>query len=363
MAEPLIASVICLAGMTHRMTTRHRLIRAAFDGLRFSGVSRMLAPHLRGRGVILMFHHVRPWHDADFAPNRGLEITPAFLDAVLGHLATLGYDLVSTDDVPRRLSSTAEGRPFAALTFDDGYRDFVDHALPILQRHRAPFTLYVTTGFADRTATLWWLDLEHAVAALDRLDLGGVEIPAATPRQKSRAFGLLYRRLRSLPEPAMRMEIARLAAKAGVDSRASVGTLCLDWSGIRSVAENPLATIGVHTITHPMLAKHDLEIVHRELAEARVRIEAETGRPALHLAYPVGDVSSAGPREFGLARRLRFATAVTTRPGVLAADHADRLTELPRLSVNGHHQRLADFDVLLSGAPFALLGAAGRRIA
>jgi peptidoglycan/xylan/chitin deacetylase (PgdA/CDA1 family) len=50
------------------------------------------------------------------------------------------------------------------LTFDDGYRDNAAFAYPVLKRHAAPFTVYVTTGFADATAPLWWLDLEEAIA-------------------------------------------------------------------------------------------------------------------------------------------------------------------------------------------------------
>ena len=83
-------------------------------------------------------------------------------------------------------------------------------------------------------------------------------------------------------------------------------------------------------------------------------IEAALGRLPRHLAYPVGDESSAGPREFELARATGFETAVTTRPGVLFAAHRQHLTALPRITVNGEFQRLRYLDVLLSGAATAL---------
>jgi len=72
-------------------------------------------------------------------------------------------------------------------------------------------------------------------------------------------------------------------------------------------------------------------------------------------------VTSAGPREFALARELGFASAVTTRPGVIFPEHRDHLHALPRLSVNGRYQTLDAFDILLSGAPFALMNG-GRRV-
>lgn len=89
------------------------------------------------------------------------------------------------------------------------------------------------------------------------------------------------------------------------------------------------------------------------MLSSRTRIEARLARPVRHFAYPVGDPTSAGPREFALARQLGFETAVTTRPGLVYAEHRDHLTALPRVSLNGHFQALRYLDVLLSGAPFA----------
>jgi peptidoglycan/xylan/chitin deacetylase (PgdA/CDA1 family) len=110
-----------------------------------------------------------------------------------------------------------------------------------------------------------------------------------------------------------------------------------------------------------MLAKHDEAFVRRELSESRARIEQAIGRPAHHLAYPVGDPTSAGPREFAIARELGFVSAVTTRPGMIFPEHAVHPTALPRLSVNGNYQSLDMLDILLSGAPFALWNR-GRRV-
>ena len=69
------------------------------------------------------------------------------------------------------------------------------------------------------------------------------------------------------------------------------------------------------------------------------------GRPARHIAYPVGDPSSAAAREFALATEAGYALAVTTRPGMLFAEHAAHLTALPRVSLNGLWQDLGYLDL------------------
>ena len=343
---------------------KQQVIGAGFAVFRATRLHRPLAPWTRGLGAILMLHHVRPWGGDDFAPNRLLEIEPGFLDAALTRIKALGYDLVTMDAAVSRIGRPGT-RPFVALTFDDGYVDTATHALPILEAHAAPFTLYVTTGFAERTARLWWRELEDAIRALDVVEIavdgGRLSLAARTAAEKTAAFRTLYWMLRAGPEARLLEVIATLAARAGIDAASIPARLCLDWDGIARLAQHPLCTIGAHTLTHPMLAKHDEGLVRRELTESRRRIEMHTGLPVRHLAYPVGDPTSAGPREHAIAADLGFTSAVTTRPGMIFPAHRTHMTALPRLSVNGNWQSLDALEVLLSGVPFALWNK-GRRL-
>jgi len=110
------------------MLNKHRLIAAGFSMFEATKLHRLVEPWTRGQGAILMFHHVRPWIERAYAPNRLLEITPDFLDAVLTRVRVVGFDIVSLDEALLRLGD-CHARPFAALTFDDGYKDFALHAL------------------------------------------------------------------------------------------------------------------------------------------------------------------------------------------------------------------------------------------
>ncbi|MFT4098105.1 MAG: polysaccharide deacetylase family protein [Rhodoblastus sp.] len=336
--------------------------RDAIDlGLRMfgaTGLHRLAARYTQGRGAILMFHRVRAAPQAGFAPNAGLEITPEFLDQLLTRLKAQGYALVSMDEAVARIRAGGEERPFVALTFDDGYRDTADVALPILEKHEAPFTVFATTGFAERTARMWWVEMEEAIAALPAVRIEAVgrlfDLPAATPEQKQAAFEALYWPLRAGPEDELLRVAGALADEAGVERIDLVDELCLNWCGLRKLARHPLVTIGAHTLTHPMLAKHPDAVARREIFESKTIIERETGVQVKHFAYPVGDPGSAALREFVLARQAGFESAVTTRPGMIFPEHSGHLTALPRLSVNGNHQSLATLDILLSGAPFML---------
>lgn len=348
------------------MGLKDRIIGAGFAAFRLTGLHRLAGVATRGRGAVLMLHNVRPWRPPSpgFTPNRLLEITPEFLDDVLGLARRMGFDFVTMDEASTRLAD-GDAPPFLALTFDDGYRDTATFALPVLERHRAPFTVYVATGFADRGAGMWWLELEAALRAADHIAIDdeglSLALPAATPRQKSDAFERIYWALRGGSEAGLLRVVGSLAERHGVDRAAIVETLCMDWPEIAALAGHPLATIGAHSVSHKMLAKWPIEIAREEMGASKRRIEQMLGRPVRHFAYPVGDPTSAARREFDLARELGFASAVTTRPGMLFAAHRDHLTALPRVSLNGNWQDIGYCEVLLSGAPFALWNR-GRRL-
>ncbi|MCB4800663.1 peptidoglycan/xylan/chitin deacetylase (PgdA/CDA1 family) [Methylobacterium brachiatum] len=344
---------------------KHRVFASGFRAIQALGADRWLAPAARGLGVILTFHHVSPDPVPAFAPNRLLSITPDFLDRTLRELDARGFEVIGLDAVPERLAAPDYGPPFAVLSFDDGYRDNVEHARPVLARHSVPWTLFVTSGYADQSGRLWWIELERAIARLDRVRIAigarSLDLPARSPQEKALAFEALYRDLRRGTEADLLDRIADLCRQAGLAPGAVASELCLSWAELRDLARDPAVTIGAHTVSHPMLAKHDAATAAREIVEGRARIAAELGREIRHLSYPVGDPSSAGPREFALAQAQGFATAVTTRPGHLFAEHAGHLHALPRVSINGCHQSRAALAGLLSGVPF-LAWNRGRRL-
>ncbi len=347
------------------MSLRHKAFSAAFKAIALSGADRWGRGLAQGRGAILMLHHVRPARAGGFQPNRLLEITPGFLDRALTLIRAEGYDIVPLDEALARLANPAPGRFFVALTFDDGYRDNLNHAWPVLAKHQAPWTLYVTPGFAEGTARLWWLELEEAIRALPQVtvDLPGGRFSAlaGSDAEKQKAFDQLYWLLRQGPEEILLSAISDLARQANVDPAALVERECLPLETLRALAGAPGVTIGAHTLSHPMLAKHPEEVARREIVESKTWLEEKLGLVVRHFAYPVGDPTSAGPREFALAKEAGFASAVTTRPGHLFAEHAGHPHALPRVSLNGLHQSEEALRALLSGLPF-LLWNRGRKL-
>lgn len=338
---------------------RKTLIRAGLEALYFSGAHIWLRPIFAGAGAIFTLHHVRPRREADFQPNFHLEVTPDFLREMLAHLRAHDIDIVTLDELHRRLLEQNFSRRFACFTFDDGYRDNRDFALPVMREFDAPFTIFVTADFAAGNGLLWWLALEKIVANADMIEapIAGTatRLDAHDATAKCIAFQRLHDWLRGLPgEHEIQREMSALCARHGVDARAICRELCLSWDELRALADEPLVTIGAHSASHCNLAKQSEEDALREMAESRARIEAALQRPVQHMAYPYGDRAAAGPREFMLAARAGFNCAVTTRPGMIFPENAEHLTALPRVSLNGHYQDTRVLPVLTSGAATAM---------
>ena len=216
---------------------------------------------------------------------------------MLTHLRARDIDIITMDEVHRRLNERNFSRRFACFTLDDGYRDNRDYALPVMREFDAPFTVYVASDFAEGTGRLWWVALERVIAG--------------PPRSRSRIDGRRPASMHDTGRQAGRFRpAARLAARAagrarrgarnhravrrhGVDETAICRELCMSWDELKPFAADPLVTIGAHTITHCNLARQTEETATTR-SPSRARIESALQRPDQHLAYPYGDRSPPG---------------------------------------------------------------------
>ena len=331
------------------------IFRAGLETLYFSGAHLMMRPFVGGVGMLLTLHHVRPPRPGDFQPNRLLEVTPDFFESVARSLRRSGLDLVSLDEMHRRMAAGDFSSRFVCVTFDDGYRDTLQFAYPILKTYDIPFAVYVATSFPDRLGELWWLALEAVIARNDRvgLTMNGEDrwFDCPTVEDKHALFDMVYWWLRRrTTEDELRAFVRNLSAVYHVDIAPFCDELCMTWDEIGKLAADPLVTIGAHTVNHFILKKVSDDTVRSEMDLSRSVIEAALGKRPQHFAYPVGDPTSAGPREFRIAAELGFKTAVTTRPGVLFPEHREHLMALPRISLNGEYQQKRFVSVLMSGA-------------
>lgn len=345
------------------MAAKPALARSTLLALYASGAHRLVPQSMSGVGTIFMLHRVREADGATFAPNRILEVTPQFLEATLHHVRERGLITLSLDEAVERLAARDFSQRFVVFTLDDGYKDNLTVAAPIFERYRVPFTVYLATSLPDGTAELWWVALERVIAMASHVRVcfpqGEEFFRTASPADKNAAWTNIYWRLRALGEDALRAEVRRLATEHGIEMSAITREVAMSWQDVRNLAARPYASIEAHTASHFALAQISEERARADIAHGLTRHEAMLGARPTHFSYPYGDPSSAGERDFHMAREFGFRSATTTRKGLIHRAHADTPMRLPRLSLNGDYQDVRVLDVLMSGLPFALAKSVG----
>ena len=330
-------------------------IRAGLEAVALSGAGRFV-PSAAGRGVIFTLHHVRPARGLDFEPNSDLSVTPEFLDEAIAAARQCGLHPVHLDDLPELLADPSDRRKFMCFTLDDGYRDSETCAAPVFRKYGIPYTIFITPGFVDRTRTIWWETAEaltRAVASFKFDFGGGVEtVECASRGEKFLAFERLAHFVDSVDEDEAVARIDQVARYAGIDPLAIVDREIMTAAELGDLVADPLARLGVHTVTHPNLSRVSDHRLHQELEQSAARVADYGGRTPKSFSYPYGNRHAVGLRETRAAIDTGFALAVTTQPGVLNSGSLARPAELPRVSLNGKYQKSRYVTALASGLPF-----------
>ncbi|WP_208994848.1 polysaccharide deacetylase family protein [Roseibium hamelinense] len=319
-------------------------------------MSRAIAPLTQGCGAIFMMHHVCPPRTEAFQPNRHLEITPEFLRQTVQQIRSSGYEILPIGEAVDLLKAGYARKRYAVLTLDDGYRDNIEHALPILQDLDAPFTVYVASGLIDETAELWWIALEEIIRenAEIRLTDDGNPLPARTVQEKKQCYAQVCRLLTlKVSEMEQRQIVRDLAKRYRYDLPGLSSRFMMSWDDVRALGRQRLATIGAHTQNHYALARLETKDAREDIVTGSDRLEQQTGVKPRHFAYPYGKAYAVSERDAALAGEAGFLSAVTTRPGVLQSAHARQPLMLPRVSLNGCFQERAVVAQYLTGVPFA----------
>jgi peptidoglycan/xylan/chitin deacetylase (PgdA/CDA1 family) len=340
----------------HTMS-RTALLQTGFDTIYYSGAAKLLAARWGGMGVIFCLHHVKPGggKQSGFAPNSNLEITPEFLADIIAFVQAKGYELLSLSDTVERIRQGQCRNRFAVFTLDDGYKDNLVHAMPVFKAAACPFTVYVAPRIAEGTCELWWRGLEAIIAKADymKCKVGEFSFDAATASEAAKitAWRSLAPKLQALPEYEQRQTLRTLADRYDIDVDAQCRNVAMTWDEIRTMAAEPLATIGAHTLNHYNLLKLPEADARREIVESGARVADEIGKPVQHFAYPYGNKDAAGPREFKLCAEAGYTSSVVTRLGTVTEDYANHLQALPRIMVSGRFQNLRSIETLMSGVP------------
>lgn len=295
--------------------------------------------HEPPRLTIVRHHRV---YSASERPLYRLGVTGSVFEAQVVTCVRAGLTPITVREGLDWLASASHGHR-VAFSFDDGYRDNLERALPALQRHGARATLFLTTELMESQRAPWWDELAfvltEAVSKTCRVQWGGTDVDL-------QLTGELGRR-RALTRLLPMMRVSPAAQRAQLDDLRE--SLAVHREAPCELAPLPLAKrwaeagmeLGAHTLTHPFLTTVSEEEQRSQISGSAARIHAVTGAEVVGLAYPNGDHDEVTVRA-AQSSALRY--AVTTRAGdVRAGDPPFTLARrgLPEGAVLGPGRRFS----------------------
>jgi peptidoglycan/xylan/chitin deacetylase (PgdA/CDA1 family) len=283
-------------------------------------------PGARSRLSILLYHRVLEHPDAlnDWDPT-----APDF-DGQMRALSRFFTPLPLSEGIERLRNGTLPTNA-ACVTFDDGYRDNVDVALPILRRHGVTATFFIATGYLN--GGRMWNDTvvesirASAVPELDLKTLGIGVVSLSTPELRRKAVREILAALKHLPSEERGTKVAEIEALSG---NLLPRDLMMRDEDVRTLRISGME-IGAHTATHPILTRLSSADARREINESRACLAGILNEPVSLFAYPNGKPGQDYTVEHvRMVRDAGFAAAVSTAWGV-ASRNSD-LFQLPRFT-------------------------------
>ena len=264
---------------------------------------------------VLTFHRVNDDGDP-FLPA----LPTAVFEARVAHIARY-YRPATVEDLIERARRGDLPRNAVALTFDDGYRDNLTHAAPILARHRVPATIFLSTGLIGTGAQPWFDRLALAIKTSPRSSLTlppAESLPLGSVGDRLRALDAALRALKRRPDTERRdllEEIVRTLDAPAVEPKSGM----LSWDDVHALRGLGWS-VGAHTVSHPILSRCAPDAARAEIRDSKLAIERAIGGPVRGFAYPNGGAEDYSGVVVDLVREAGFTCAVTTRRGLNSAE-------------------------------------------
>ncbi len=219
------------------------------------------------------------------------------------HLDWIGrrYQFAGLDELGERLAAGARGvERMAAVTFDDGYQDFYEHAFPLLRRKGIPAAVFVVTEYAGTARVplhdrLYLLLARRRGARLEPMP--GIRLPDISGMPPYAAMRAL---VETLSQEALEGVVRRLEAVDSLPEGLLRGWQPLSWETLARLQDAGV-TIGSHTRSHTLMTNESAARVREEAAGSRKELEARLGAAVRHFAYPSGRFDAAAVRAVAAA--------------------------------------------------------------
>lgn len=235
--------------------------------------------------AVLMYHRII---DSDYNFWK-LNISPATFEKHIKYISE-NYTVLRLEEEWDDLVEA--DRKYVVITFDDGYVDNYQFALPILEKYHVPATIFVSTDLIDTNEMYWWDELEKIFIVdkyIGEFEFDDVLYRVADSNDRERVCLKIRNRIKNMNPVERRGSMSALRSALGVEQPYSSELRCVNTSELTKMSASPYITIGAHTKSHLSMGNiHSNELLRSEIEESLNILEKKTGKKVKVFAYPFG---------------------------------------------------------------------------
>ena len=291
-----------------------------------------------GEGYVFMLHRILPIEEkVKYEYNASLAITPLGLEKYIHEFQSAGFDIISLDEAFLRLKKPQKNK-FICFTIDDGYKDNLTYGLPVFEKMKVPFTVYISSCFPEKRAVYWWYFLETYIKKNESIDLYPIGVDFKlngfiSKQDKLEAFKKASQIIKPLSYQKHKEFAYKICGLSKEDLLSENSENNMSWDEVITLNSSPLVTIGAHTADHVSLKNQSFQDSKIQIQESIKVLEEKLGEKMNHFAYPYGALSDAGKNEFNILRSLNIKSAVYNHPGSIFKQHLQSPYQLPRIGL------------------------------
>ncbi len=242
---------------------------------------------IKGKKLILVYHRI---NDTTYDFNR-ITVKPLCFEEHLRYLKE-NFEILSVCDILKYDGT----RNAVAVTFDDGYKDFYDIALPLLKKYDFPATVFISTQNIGEIKEFWMTELLRLLYFSkeyeEELELNifgqDIRLPVSNINQRTEAYAFLRNVFMRSGRKRKEDILDSIRRQLKTDAHGRKEYLPLHEEEIRYLAQEKLVDIGAHTVSHPSLARLGREEMQAEVQESMEVLTKLTGKKIKMFAYPFG---------------------------------------------------------------------------
>lgn len=319
--------------------------------------------YAKDRFIILMYHRTLKKNTSETYMHDAMYVDPKVFDMQVKYLKN-NFTIGTLEEACKWKNSEKKvdnKKPYCIVTFDDGWKDFYEHAYPILKSNNVSATVFLPTDFIGTSKNFWTESLAKILVAIKRNNIDtnvAGNITNEIAKHIASMDGSIDARideaeklLKTLPNVEINHILSVLAEAFDVDTSLSCDSF-LSWEDIKEMHASGVVSFGSHTKTHQILTAVSEEVIREELLQSRnALIEKKVVSSSfIPFSYPNGNFTD---RIAGMVKESGYSLAVTTNSGWNKFAESER--DLYKLSRAGIHQDMSSSNSMFACRIYGIL--------